>query len=78
MIASNSGTVDAAPRERAFRGLNGHIGGRDVFIGDVALANAGTLDNPLVVGLDHFFQIVISQNARRNVATERSNFGLWH
>ena len=45
--------------------------------GDVALADAGPLQDPLVVGLDHLFQILVGENARRRIAAERGDFRLW-
>ena len=46
-------------------------------VGDVALANAGALQDPLVVGLDQLFQILVRQHARRGIAPERGDFRLW-
>ena len=57
------------------RRLDRHVGGGHLGRGDVALANARALQNPLVVGLDHLFQVLIGQHARRRVATERADFG---
>ena len=45
--------------------------------GDVALADAGALHDPLVVGVDHLFQVLIGQHARRRIAPERADFRLW-
>ncbi len=47
-------------------------------VGDVALANAGALDDPLIVGFDHFFEIVVGEYAGRYVAAQRGDFRLGH
>ena len=41
----------------------------------MALADAGALQDPLVGGVDHLFQVLIGQNARRNVGAESGDFG---
>ena len=68
MMASMVGGVDATLGEGAFGGGDGHIGRGDVGIGDVALADAGALDDPLVVGFDELFEVLIGEDARRDIA----------
>ncbi len=46
-------------------------------VGDVALADTGALENPLVVGLYQLFEVLIGEDTRRGIATERGDFGLW-
>ncbi len=77
MIASSS--VASMPRscEHDARGFDRHIGRRDFGRGDVALRNSGSLENPLVAGVDHFLEILIGQHARRHVAAERTDFSSW-
>ena len=68
-MASSSGGVDAALRQRALGRFDRHIGGGHVRVGDMPLRDPGALQNPLIVGLDHLFEIVIGQDARRRIAT---------
>ena len=53
------------------------VGGRDVGSGDVALGNSSTLEDPLVSGLHHLFQLEIRQHTRRRVTSQRGNLGFW-
>ena len=69
MMASSSGGVDAALRQRAPGGLHRHVGSRHLRIRDVALADAGALQDPLVVGIDHLFQILVGEHARRRCSS---------
>ena len=71
------GGANAALGERATGGFDGHVGGGHFGGGDVALADAGALDDPLVVGLDHLFEVLVGEHARRDIAAERGDFRLW-
>ena len=53
------------------RRLLAEIRGRDARIDDVALADAGALQNPLVGGVDHLLEIGVGQHARRHVGRQR-------
>ena len=75
-IAFTSVRVDPALGQRAAGGLKRQIGGRHTGVRNVPLANADAVHNPLVVGLDQLFQILIRQNVGWRVATERSDFRL--
>ena len=80
------GGRDAALGQRVLRRFARHVGGRHVRIGDVPLADPGTLQDPLVGGIDHLFQVLVRQDAGRRVTAEGRNFrfgqcvshdGLW-
>ena len=55
--------------------FDGEVAGGNALVGNVALANARALQDPLVGGLDHVFQVLIGEDARRDVGSERSDFG---
>ncbi len=76
MMASISDAVDAALREGALGGLDGHIGSGHFRARDMAFADAGAVHNPLVVGLDHFLQVLVGEKAGRGVAPQRADFRL--
>jgi hypothetical protein len=42
----------------------------------VSFADAGTLDDPLVIGSDQFFEVLIRHEPRGNITAERSDFRL--
>ena len=69
------GGVDAAAGEADFGCFNGQIAGGYAFVDDVALANAGALGNPLVVGGDHFFEVCVGEQAGWNEGSYRRNLG---
>src|SRR5258708_15095067 len=60
----------AASSQRFFGGLGREVGGSHAFIHDVPLANAGSLDDPLVVGVNHLFEIGVGQQSRRDVGSK--------
>ena len=71
MMTPMSSALMPGLRERLDRRLlrqvrRGHAG-----IDDVALADAGALQDPLVVGVDHALEIVVGQQPRRHVGGER-------
>ena len=60
--------VDAAALARQILGgFGGEIAGGDAGVDDVTLADAGALDDPLVVGGDHFFEVGVGEQAGRDV-----------
>ena len=69
------GGLQAALGERPPGGLGRQIAGGDALVHDVALANAGALDDPVIGGFDHFFEIVVGQKAGRNVGAESGDLG---
>ena len=75
MSASRSEGREAALDQRLSGSLGGEVAGGYSFIYDVALANAGALDDPVVGGFYHLFQIVVGQQARRDVGAQGSNLG---
>ena len=67
--------LDAALLEQNFAGLHGQVAGGHSLFYDVTGTNAGALHNPLVGGLDHFFQVLIGEQAWRNVSAEGGDLG---
>ena len=59
--------------EELARGRGGQIGRGDAFIRDVALADAGALPDPGIVGFDQLFQIGIGHHPGRHVAAHTGN-----
>ena len=51
------------------------VGRRDARIDDVALADAGSLEDPFVRGLDQLFEIGIGQQPRRHIGGQRGDPG---
>ena len=51
------------------------VAGGNAFVHQVTLADAGTLQDPLVGGVHHFLEILIAKNAGRNVSAESGDFG---
>ena len=70
----DSGGVHAALRQGALGGCHRHVGGGHIRVRDMALADAGPLQDPLVVGLDHLLEVLIGEEARRRVAPQRADF----
>src|ERR1035438_6926019 len=56
------GGSKAALRECFLGGFHGEVACGNAFLRDVALANADAGHDPLVVGVDHFFQVGISRS----------------
>ena len=42
----------------------------------MALADSGAVYDPLVVGRDHFFEVLVGEHAGRRVAPQRADLGL--
>ena len=55
--------------------FHGKIAGGNALIHQVAFANTGAVEYPLVGGVDHFLQILVGEDARRDVSADSSNFG---
>ena len=66
--------LDAALLERRFGGLHSHVGRRHLGRGDVALADSGALQNPLVGGIHHLLEVLVRQNLRWHIATVGADF----
>ena len=67
MITSMSSGVRPAFSIAFSRRFSREIAGRDPGVDDVTLLDAGALQDPLVGGLDHLFQIGIGQQLRRHI-----------
>ena len=60
------------------RRFGGEVGGGHARIDDVALANAGALQDPLVGRLDEALEVAVGQHPRRHVGRERRDAGTTH
>jgi hypothetical protein len=60
--------------ERLARRFNCQVGRGNRRVRDVAFADPGSVHDPLIVGLNNTGQIVVRQNARRNITAERADF----
>src|SRR6266852_3431711 len=67
------GRFDAALGERFLRRLDRKIAGRNALIHEMTLTDANALHDPLVVGLDHFFEVGVGKKTRRNVGAESAD-----
>ena len=65
---------EAGLRDRFQRRFLREIGRGDAWIDDVALANARALKNPLVGRVDELFEILVREQAGRNVGREAADF----
>ncbi len=61
--------------QQILHGSHSQIAGGYSFVDQVTLADSGALQDPLIGGVDHLFQVLIGKDARRNVGAESSNFG---
>ena len=75
MMTSTSVGCDAARRQALLRRLRAHVAHALSLGQHVPLADAGALHDPLVVGVYHFFEVLIGQNIGGNVGSERGNLG---
>ena len=57
-------------RHRPFGGDLREVRGGDAGLGDVALADPGALQDPLVGGVDQLLEVGVGQHARRHVGGE--------
>ena len=57
------------------RGFDSQVAGGHSLVYDVALADAHAGHDPFVVGVDHFFEIGVGEQARRHVGAEGADFG---
>ncbi len=69
------GGLDAAGGEAAAGGFDGEVAGGDAFVDEMTLADAGALDDPLVVGFDHLFEVCVGEDPGWNVSAEGGDFG---
>src|SRR4029077_16874918 len=60
--------------QSAFGRRNGKIGRSHAFVDNMTLADAGALDDPLVRGFNHLFQISIGQKTRWDVGSKGRDF----
>ena len=67
--------LDAAFGEAAFGGFDGHVAGGHALLYQVALADADAAVDPFVGGLDHFFEIVVGEQAGWNVGSQSADLG---
>src|SRR6266853_6711833 len=67
------GRVDAALGKRLLRRLDRKIAGRNTLVCKMTLADADALHDPLVIGIDKFFEVGVGKKARRNVGAESAD-----
>jgi hypothetical protein len=67
------GRVDAALGKRSLRRLDRKIAGCNTFVHEMTLADTDTLHDPLVIGIDKFFEVGVSKKARRNVGAKSAD-----
>src|SRR4029077_18607070 len=67
------GSVDAALGQRVLRRLDRKIAGRNTLVCKMAFADTDPLHDPLVIGIDKFFEIGVGKKARRNVGAESAD-----
>ncbi len=67
------GRLDAALGERFLRRLDRQIAGRNSLVHDVTFANADALHDPLIVGIDHLFEVGVGEKAGWNVGAESAD-----
>src|SRR5687767_9410330 len=70
--------VDPRILERPARGDRGQVGGELALRGNMAFADAGALDDPLVGGVDHRRQIAIRQHLLRKITPNPTNHAALH
>jgi hypothetical protein len=58
-----------------FSGFDRQIAGGNAFIDNMPFADTHALLDPLIVGIDHFFQVGVGQKAWRDVGTKGADFG---
>ena len=67
------GRADAALGERLLCGLDRKIAGRNPLVDEMTLADADALHDPLVIGVDKFFEVGVGEKAGRNVGAESAD-----
>src|SRR6266478_2525707 len=67
------GRVNAALGKRFLRRLDRKIAGRNTLVRKMTFADADALHDPLVIGIDKFFEIGVGEKARRNVGAESAD-----
>ena len=67
---------DAPFLQELLDGFRGEVRSGDAFIDDVTLTYAGTLQDPVISGVNHFFQVLIGQQARRQKSPQSSDLRL--
>ena len=75
MITSTSAGRDAARGQALLGGFNAHVADALPLGQHMALADAGALHDPLIVGIHHFFEILIGENLRGDIGAERGDLG---
>src|SRR6185312_4749617 len=64
------GGVDTTLEQDTTRRFHRHIGSGHFGSGNVALTDTRALENPLVGGVDHFFQVLVGQHSRWHITTK--------
>ena len=69
------GAIDPALRQRACGSLESQVRGGHALVHNVAFANPGALDDPLVGSLDHLLEVIIGQQPWRRERAQRGDLG---
>ena len=67
------GGLDSALGKRFLRGFDRQIAGRNPLVHNMTLADADTLHDPLIVGIDQFFEVGVGEKAGRNESAESAD-----
>jgi len=67
--------INAALGERFLSRFNSEIAGCNALVNNVTFPDAGAFQYPLIVGIDHLFEVGVSQKARRDVSTKSADLG---
>ena len=71
----NAAALAGAPAPSGFSAEEKYAYEQLSFFYYVALANASTIDDPLIGGINHFFQVLITENLRGDIGSESGNLG---
>ncbi len=61
--------------EQVLYRLYGQVAGGNSLVGDVAFADTSALQDPLVGGIYHGFEVLVAQYSRRDIGSQRRNLG---
>src|ERR1700677_704925 len=67
------GSFNTALRERSLRRLHRQVTGCDPFVHEMTLADANPFHDPLIIGIDHLFEVGVGKKTRRNISAESAD-----
>ena len=62
-------------RKHVLGSFQSQIAAGDALVGEMAFANAGAIQDPLVGGVDHLFQVSVGKQAGRNIGSKSADLG---